>query len=140
VAHELYIGSAAHPASTVFDLLGREDDLTRALAWGLSRSEALLAAVLGALDLPFEADPVHRLTVQLTKTAHGRTDIEVEAGDARVIFEAKLGWNLPTEGQMALYEKRLTEQITESAAGRWSSRFDTERSSPSRRARASGRP
>jgi hypothetical protein len=47
----------------------------------------------------------------------GRTDIELRVGDALLIFEAKLGWNLPTSVQLGGYEQRLLERLAQSQSG-----------------------
>ena len=115
---DLYIGMAGRPVATAFHLLGHnEDDLTHALAWTLSQSEHFARRLLDALGLPFATDPVHRLTVQLPKVSFGRTDIEIVAAESLVIFEAKLGWSLPSESQVAKYESRISEQIVETTTG-----------------------
>jgi hypothetical protein len=111
---DLYIGMSGRPVATAFHLLGHdEDDLTRAFAWTLGQSDHFMRRVLDALGLPFATDPVHRLDVQRPKVSLGRTDIEIVAAESLVIFEAKLGWNLPPESQVAKYEKRILEQIVE---------------------------
>src|SRR3954470_21858070 len=113
---ELYIGLQSRPAETVFDLLGhREDDLTRSFAWAMSQSPRLIAAVLADLDLPFDPGSPWRLRVQHSKHTRGRTDIELETDHALLIFEAKVGWNLPTLRQLDLYEQRLHEKLERSA-------------------------
>lgn len=114
---DLFLGGQARPVTTVFGLLGRgEDDLTRSLAWALSASDRLRSRVLALLDLPFDAKPTHRLRTQHSLTGHGRTDIEIEAGDALVIFEAKLGWALPDERQVRQYERRIEHAVTDHVA------------------------
>lgn len=114
---DLHIGLNPRPAPTVFHLLGKdEDDLTRALSWTLSRSERFLAQLLADLKLPFATSDVHRLRVQHAIKTRGRTDIEIEVGDALVIIEAKLGWNLPSPLQMRTYERRIRAAIADHVA------------------------
>ena len=115
---ELFIGTQARPAATVFHLLGRnEDDLTRSMAWGMSQSDAFTSSLVDALALPFEADIPRSVRVQHAIKTHGRTDIELRIGNALLIFEAKFGWNLPEPEQLASYEDRLLELLDESKAG-----------------------
>lgn len=94
---------------TVFDLLGRhENDMTAALGWGLTRSEALMAGFLRVLGLKTgdTAEVVVRL--QRHEASGGFTDIEISAGtDLHLIVEAKRGWWLPGRDQLALYGRRF---------------------------------
>jgi hypothetical protein len=97
------------PVPTVFDLLGRnENDMTFALAWGISRSERFLgkvvAAVTGGGILADEAV----INLQRHDEFGGFTDVEILVpGQLYLIFEAKRGWNLPSDAQLRLYAKRL---------------------------------
>lgn len=111
---DLHLGADARPVGTIFHLLGQdEDDLTRALAWALANSSRFLEALMVRLDLQFETGDTHRLRVQHPLRRLGRTDIEVETGAALVIFEAKLGWNLPGEQQVKTYEDRIHAAISD---------------------------
>lgn len=99
------------PVPTVFDLLGRdENDMTFALAWGMAHSGGFLSDVMRAVAAkPIEsADAV--INLQRHHELGGFTDVEVTVpGVLHVIFEAKRGWNLPTDAQLRLYAKRLDE-------------------------------
>lgn len=113
----LHIGLDPRASPTVFHLLGRdEDDLTRALAWALAGSDRFLRSVLDELALPFPQESVHLLRVQHAIRTRGRTDIEIETSNALVIFEAKLGWNLPRQAQLAMYEQRIHAAIADPVA------------------------
>lgn len=106
---------SGRPVPTVFDLLGHsEDDMTSSLAWGLSRSDALLRAMLVHLDIePGPGEAVIRL--QQHDAAGGFTDIEISDGTSfHVIIEAKRGWWLPAREQLALYAQRLSTSGTAS--------------------------
>lgn len=112
---DLFIGTQARPAATVFHLLGRnEDDLTRSMAWGMSQSDVFAAQLFDALTLPFESGVPRSVRVQHAVKTRGRTDIELRIGSALLIFEAKVGWNLPEPEQLAGYEGRLLGSIDES--------------------------
>jgi hypothetical protein len=109
---DLTIGSAARPAPTVFHLFGTsEDDLTRALAWTISQSDKFSKVLLERLDLPFALGDVEGLAVQRGVKSRGRTDIELRTNRSLIIFEAKLGWNLPSERQLNTYELRILDEI-----------------------------
>ena len=92
--------------SSVFDLLGRdENDLTAALAFTLARSPGLLGHVLRRLNTPADAgSAVLRLE---TRGDLGRTDLEIDTGTNLIIIEAKRGWLLPGELQLAQYAPRV---------------------------------
>lgn len=94
--------------SSVFDLLGsHEPALTAALGWTIGRSPALMTGVLHRLGLSGE---VHAgdVSVDLESADEaGRTDIEISTPTAHVIIEAKQGWIVPGEVQLAAYEPRL---------------------------------
>lgn len=104
---ELYLYGYPDPVATVFDLIGRdENDMSRALAWGMSKSEKLLASVLSSVGAP----PLTQDAVITFQKADefGITDIEVTIpGELAVIFEAKRGWTLPAEEQLLRYAQRL---------------------------------
>ena len=97
------------PVPTVFDLLGHnENDMTFALAWGMAQSEGFLSDVVGAVaGRPLvSSDAV--INLQRHDELGGFTDVEVSVpGELHLIFEAKRGWNLPSDGQLRLYAKRL---------------------------------
>jgi hypothetical protein len=92
--------------STFFDLLGsRENDMTEALGFSLSRSSSFLRAFVADLGYgaPFsDGDAV--LSVQTRRPTEGITDLEIQIGDSFfAILEAKRGGMLPTESQLRLY-------------------------------------
>ena len=90
----------------VFDLLGhRENDLTAALGFTLSRSPRLVDGLLALFDLRPSKDVVLRME---TRDEAGRTDLEIATEDALVVVEAKRGWHLPTIDQLERYADRVT--------------------------------
>ena len=92
--------------SSVFDLLGRdENDLTAALAFTLARSPGLLGQVLRRLNTP--ADTGSAVLRLETRGDLGRTDLEIDTGTNLIIIEAKRGWLLPGELQLAQYAPRV---------------------------------
>lgn len=92
---------------TVFDLIGRtEVDLTAALAWVLAQSPALRSVLWSRLDMPgrpLQAD------LEVVGTA-GRTDLELVGTKGSVIIEAKKGWLVPGEAQLAKYVSHFTTE------------------------------
>jgi hypothetical protein len=93
---------------TVFDLLGeKEDDLTYALGWALANSPQLTAALLKDVYLDEAPGAVTGIRLQEFIAGSGRTDIEIETERLHLIVEAKRGWNLPPEEQLALYAPRF---------------------------------
>lgn len=93
--------------SNVFDLLGRdENDLTAALAFTLTRSPEFLHLIVQRLDPDLDsANAALRLE---TRDDHGRTDLEIESDTHLVVIEAKRGWLIPGETQLAKYAPRVT--------------------------------
>lgn len=92
---------------TYFDLLGRnEDDMTYSLGWVLSRSDVFLKLFLRDV---FKAKPGEQAVVRLQEheAGGGRTDIEVETTQVRLVVEAKRGWDLPSKAQLSKYAKRV---------------------------------
>lgn len=99
------------PVPTVFDLLGRdENDMTFALAWGMAQSQGFLGDVVEAVTdnrIP-ASDAV--VNLQRHDKLGGFTDVEVSVpGEVHLIFEAKRGWNLPSDEQLRLYAGRLDQ-------------------------------
>ncbi len=95
------------PVGTVFDLLGqKEDDMTYALGFVVSRSPKFAEAVVAELGdaLDNGDDGVVRLQ---TSDADGRTDVEIETDQLHVVFEAKRGPTLPTLAQLRRYVPRV---------------------------------
>lgn len=99
------------PVPTVFDLLGRdENDMTFALAWGMAQSEGFLSDVVETVAGRRIASADAVINLQRHDQLGGFTDVEVTVpGDLHLIFEAKRGWNLPTDGQLRLYAQRLDQ-------------------------------
>lgn len=97
------------PVPTVFDLLGRnENDMTYALSWGLARSGRFLGAVIRAVTGADADTDDAVINLQRHDRLGGFTDVEVSIpGSLHLIFEAKRGWNLPTDAQLRLYAQRL---------------------------------
>ena len=97
------------PVATVFDLLGRdENDMTFALAWGMARSPGFLREVMTTVRGPSVTSEDVVINLQRHDDAGGFTDVEVYVpGELHLIFEAKRGWNLPSDAQLRLYAKRL---------------------------------
>lgn len=90
---------------SIFDLLGeQENDLTAALAFVLARSELLGQRFLGLLEI--RAPAVQALQLEVADPA-GRTDLEIRAGDALIVLEAKRGWRLPVVDQLERYVERI---------------------------------
>lgn len=97
--------------TSVFDLLGHgEVDLTAALGWTLSQSPALMTRLWDRLGMP--GDPAEVTADLEVADAAGRTDLELTGSEASVIVEAKKGWLLRGETQLALYAPRLAEMPT----------------------------
>jgi hypothetical protein len=97
---------------TVFDLLGKkENDLTYALGWALANSrrltDGLLADVASELGLP-ATDGEADVRLQEYVPRSGYTDVEIRTSTMHVILEAKRGWVLPGEPQLAKYALSLT--------------------------------
>jgi hypothetical protein len=93
---------------TVFDLLGdKENDITYALGWALSRSNRLLSVLLAEV-LDEEAGEIVAVRLQEFLPGGGCTDIEVETEHLHLIIEAKRGWNLPATEQLELYAPRFS--------------------------------
>jgi hypothetical protein len=87
---------------SVFDLQGRgEVDLTAGLGWTLSKSPALMAALWKRLGMP--GNPADTAVALEVSGDLGRSDLELVGTDAKVIVEAKKGWLLPGESQLAKY-------------------------------------
>jgi len=97
-------------AHTVFDLLGdKENDITYAVGWALSRSDLLGAALLARVS-DSEPGAIRAIRLQEFVPGAGYTDIEIDAECAHVVIEAKRGWNLPLHEQLAQYAPRLHGQ------------------------------
>jgi len=92
--------------TNIFELIGsNEDDLTASLGWCLTKCPAFLKAFGGY----FRMDTLsHALSIDLQVTDKaGRTDIEIWApAQAIAIVEAKVGFTLPSLGQLEKYALR----------------------------------
>lgn len=94
--------------SSVFDLLGtHEPALTAALGWTMGRSTELLNGVLDRLGLGGSTNGDGVAVHLETADDAGRTDIELVTPTAHVIIEAKQGWIVPGDVQLAAYAPRL---------------------------------
>lgn len=102
---------------TVFDLLGhRENNMTFALGWGLSRSDAVLQALLARIAPG--VSPGSPIVVELQEyeaADRGYTDVEISTPTIHALIEAKRGWKPPEEAQLRQYEDRLANEITRAA-------------------------
>lgn len=86
---------------TVFDLLGRDESaITAALGWTLVRSPSLVVALAKHFRVTAAGSPL-AVHLQQSGADGGYTDVEIEWLDARLIIEAKRGWDLPTEEQLS---------------------------------------
>jgi hypothetical protein len=96
---------------SVFDLLGHdENDLTAALGFTLARSPRLLRALVSRV-WPAGVDEIGEASLALEVRGQvGRTDLEITVRDALVVVEAKPGWLLPTETQLASYTRRIHDR------------------------------
>lgn len=94
---------------SVFDLLGRnENDLTAALGFTLSCSPRFLCQLVSRL-LP--AVRVGSASVHMeVRDQQGRTDLEIDIGAYLIVIEAKRGWMLPGEHQLAAYAERVKKR------------------------------
>jgi hypothetical protein len=98
------------PVRTVFDLLGdKENDLTYSLGWGLANSPRLVGAILddvaaelGVTDVGQDPD----IRLQEHVPGSGFTDVEIRTSAMHVIIEAKRGWALPPDEQLANTRRR----------------------------------
>lgn len=100
------------PVRTVFDLLGKkENDLTYSLGWGLANSPRLVSAFLRNVAAELKVDDVGAdadIRLQEHIPGSGFTDVEIRTSTKHVIIEAKRGWALPNDAQLAKYAPSLT--------------------------------
>ncbi|MDH5824197.1 hypothetical protein QFW77_14545 [Luteimonas sp. RD2P54] len=103
------------PASC-FGLAGCDENAgTAALGWCLSHVPALRREVLQALGCNPALDVV--VASQVFAEDRGFTDLELTSGTTlHAIFEAKLGWLVPTLGQLERYVPRLLKSPTQAKA------------------------
>lgn len=103
------------PIGTVFDLLGKkENDITYSVGWAMAQSDGLARAFVDDL-LPGLGD----LTIDIVQLQEGVpgagfTDIEIKADEGKVhlVVEAKRGYSLPGDDQLAKYATRTEPQPT----------------------------
>ena len=90
----------------VFAVFGDNENIaTYSLAWTLSQSPALLNALVEDLGLP--AVEAAHISAQKEGKDGGYTDLEIVAGAAHLVLEAKVGWQLPATAQLERYLPRL---------------------------------
>ena len=98
--------------SSVFDLIGTdENDLTASLGFALTKSPALLDAIVRRVwpeASSVGSDVGFALEV---RAEDGRTDLEIRLGDALLIVEAKRGWLLPGVSQLRRYTRRISSDV-----------------------------
>lgn len=96
---------------SVFDLLGhKENDLTAALGFTLSRSPSLLKAILRRTWPMVDEDAKSDVSLALEHSDRdGRTDLQIRFGDDLLIFEAKRDWQLPKAAQLRRYAQRISK-------------------------------
>ncbi len=111
----LYIGKnhdekdESVPVQSIFRLAGRDEDaLTYALGFLLARDPVLCAELVRLCDVKparsFKDDYTVHLQ-EVTDPGYGRRDIVIEAGNARIVLEAKIGKAEPTAKQLLKYAK-----------------------------------
>ena len=95
--------------TSVFELLGdRENDITASIGWALAKCPTLCRRVVHAA-IPGVTDP-DITDVRLQHWGEdGVTDIELNGHGVHVIIEAKRGFELPGDEQMARYSARLAK-------------------------------
>lgn len=97
---------------TVFELMGiSENAITFSLGWALRESPSLATLLMKDVLPSTPVRLVNGIRLQEYSAQQGITDIEIEAGDVRVIVEAKRGWTLPTRGQLQQYAARKPHLI-----------------------------
>jgi hypothetical protein len=95
---------------TVFDLLStKENDITFAVGWALSRSDRMVETLLGDILGPGGGGPRLGWVQHFGPDDGGFTDIEIETERKRLIVEAKRGWNLPSDDQLGRYAPWLED-------------------------------
>lgn len=93
---------------TVFDLLGdKENDLTYALGWALSRSPTFLGSLLPEILGEGHGEPLAIRLQEFGSGGGGFTDVEVQTADQSLVVEAKRGWALPSLEQLQKYAPRI---------------------------------
>jgi len=103
------------PVGTVFDLLGdKENDITYSVGWALAESEQFALALLHDLEASPSRPHVEVVGLQEGIPGAGFTDIEVagDGGEFRLVIEAKRGYSLPDDDQLAKYATRTKPPAT----------------------------
>jgi hypothetical protein len=97
------------PVATVFDLLGdKENDITYSVGWALAESDHFAIALLKDLFPRRKTLQPEVVRLQEGISGAGFTDIEINANQnaVHVVIEAKRGYHLPLEDQLAKYAAR----------------------------------
>lgn len=106
MARHAWLTRHGREVSNVFDLLGRdENDLTAAFGFALARSPGLLHRIVQRVAPGADGEGA-----VLRLEAHddsGRTDLEISTDDHLIVIEAKRGWLVPGETQLAKYAPRI---------------------------------
>ena len=102
--------------NSIFQLFGNhENDITKSIAWSLTRCPEFLKSVIYevfSIDIDHETA---RIKYQEFEKNKGITDLEItDDSSFYIIIEAKRGWRLPGENQLRLYSNR--RNILESSA------------------------
>ncbi len=103
------------PVGTVFDLLGdKENDITYSVGWALAESEQFSQALLRDLHASPGKAQVEIVGLQEGVPGAGFTDIEIagNGGKFRLVIEAKRGYGLPGDDQLAKYATRTKPPAT----------------------------
>jgi hypothetical protein len=103
------------PIGTVFDLLGKkENDITYSVGWAMAQCAGLAEAFIADV-LPDSGDvAIDLVQLQEGMPGAGFTDIELKAAEGKihVVIEAKRGYSLPGDDQLAKYATRTDPQPT----------------------------
>ena len=94
--------------NSIFQLIGNlENDITKSIAWSLTRCPAFLKLVINEV-MPIDINPQNvRIKYQEFEKNKGITDLEITVDSLfYIIIEAKRGWILPGEEQLTLYSRR----------------------------------
>lgn len=94
--------------NSIFQLIGNlENDITKSIAWSLTRCPAFLKLVINEV-MPIDINPQNvRIKYQEFEKNKGITDLEITDDSLfYIIIEAKRGWILPGEEQLTLYSRR----------------------------------
>lgn len=96
----------------IFDLLGqKENGLTYALGWVLSKNQEFLKAIIQEVtEQNFTCEEFEIRLQEYQMDDQGYTDIELLVDKKLyIIIEAKIGWNLPKQEQISRYVGRFKE-------------------------------